>query len=420
MISSSLEFPGKPPGDDRRLTIEAHVDTRRLGAGRLDHKLTLAASDRASPLWKKEITFAVDAPFDVPDLSTADPFLIASLFPAMGQGGTLRIHGKISRRLLRNVIDYQSAWSLAAPEHCRLIDIEVEDVVDFPDWEPAPVPRAIVALSGGVDSLLALFRNASGDAGPTGHHVGATMMIHGMATGREDNADPTELIADLRSISNTFDVPLAVVDTNITQVVRKHYLSHATWLASCLSLFSEKFDTGLIGSSVPFYDPGWEVYGSHPLLDPFLSSGKMSIRDDEGLYGRVDKIALLSRYPDAINRLRVCVHPFRAERNCCRCEKCIRTMLCFIASGNEIPRAAFPDGLRLTDIGIGLGQKISLELVPGMLAAAERNGTDDRAEMQALRKAYRRKRRKVIAKDWLKRLATRRKPPHWQVLEKVR
>jgi hypothetical protein len=292
----------------------------------------------------------------------------------------------------------------------------MEEVADVSDRTGE---KTMMALSGGVDSLLALFRNATGDAGPTAHDIGATMVIHGMATGREDNADPTPLFDDLRSLSDVFELPMAIVDTNITKVVRKHYLSHATWLACCLGLFSEKFDIGLIGSSVPFYDPGWEVYGSHPLLDPFLSSGSMSFRDDEGLYGRVEKVGLLTRYPAALEKLRVCSHPFRAERNCCRCEKCIRTMLSFIASGNEIPEAAFPDGLRLKDIGIGLGQKISLELVPGILAAAETNGTYDRPEIRALQKTYRRKRRKVIAKDQLKRLAGGKKQPHWQVLEKV-
>ncbi|MEM7444980.1 MAG: hypothetical protein AAF414_16790 [Pseudomonadota bacterium] len=416
MISCAIVQPDYPSKTDRKVSIDARVVTKRHGAGRLDHALTLEAQQDGSRLWTKTITFGVDAPFDVPDLTTLDPFLIASLFPAMGLGGTLRIHGPVSRQLLRNVIDYQSAWSLAAPEHCRLFELEAAEIADVSDQGGG---RTIVALSGGVDSLLALFRNASGDAGPTGHDIRATMMIHGMATGREDNADPTPLIDDLRSLSANFDLPMAIVDTNITEVVGMHYISHATWLASCLGLFSEIFDVGLIGSSVPFYDPGWEVYGSHPLLDPFLSSGKMAFRDDEGLYGRVDKVGLLSNYPAALEKLRVCLHPFRAGRNCCRCEKCIRTMLSFIASGNEIPESAFPQGLRPQDIGIGLGQKIALELVPGMLAAAERNGTGDRPEIQALREAYRHKRRKVIAKDWLKRLGGKQKPPHWQVLEKV-
>lgn len=417
MIRCTQTWPGFPGAEDQDTIVDAHVETTRRERGRVDHVLTLDASREGSAIWTKEITFAVDAPFDVPDLPNADPFVIAALFPAMGVGGTLRMHGRVSRVLIRNLLDYQSLWFRAAPEFCRPIAFEV---AEFDDASPqlGANPKTVLAFTGGLDSLLALCRNVSGDAGPAGHDIRATVMIHGMGTGRRENRDPSAMIADLRRTSGRWGVPLAVVDTNIAAITGLKYLAHGTWLASCLSLFSGGFDVGLVGSSVPYFRPAWELIGSHPLLDPLLSGGAMSIRNDEGLYEREDKVALLTRYPTALEDLRVCVHIEDPASNCCRCEKCLRTMLSFIASGNPIP-SAFPHGPRLGDIGIGMGNQNGLDWAPIILNSARLHGTQDAPAMQVLLRRYRVKRAKVAAKAVWRRLRTGRRTHRWHVIDDV-
>lgn len=416
MISSTLALPSS--GVDPDVMVDIHVDTKRRGDGRLDHRLAIKATRRRASLWTKEVTFEVDAPFDVPDLPALDPFVIAALFPAMEVGGTVRVHGKVSRALIRNILDFNSAWHLAAPHLCRLFTLEVAEIDDSGMAEVARSPESILAFTGGVDSMLALCQNASGDAGPVGHEIGATMMIRGKGIGRGVDENSAGLIQNLRHTSQRWNVPLAVVSSNIAEVVDRGVMSHGTWIASCLSLFAGRFDIGLIGSSKLWFTPGWEVYGSHPLLDPLLSSGHMSIRDDGALYHRSDKVALLAKYPTALEDLRVCFHPYRVENNCCRCEKCIRTMLCFIANGEPIP-PVFPDRLRLSDIGIGMGSRAGFQWVPGILECAKRNGTDQDPAIRTLRRRYRSKRLKVATKGWLRRLTTGQAPPHWYVFDDV-
>ncbi|MEM8590701.1 MAG: hypothetical protein AAGG65_21830, partial [Pseudomonadota bacterium] len=253
--------------------------------------MTIAATRKDIEIWTKVITFDVDAPFDVPDLPTIDPFVIASIFPALEVGGTMRVHGRVTRTLIRNILDFQSAWHCAAPKKCRLFDVQVEAVEDIAIAQEGPEANAIVAFSGGVDATLAFCRNISGDAGPASFNVGATLLIQGVPIGRRGKASEP-VIADLRRMSEAWGRPMAVVDTDIVDVIRKGDMSHGTWLAACLMLFGGRYDVGIIGSTKTWFSRGWEVFGSHPLLDRLLSSGLMSIRNDEGLYHRAEKVAL--------------------------------------------------------------------------------------------------------------------------------
>lgn len=418
MISSSLSRPGAVGQPGHETVVDARIDTRRIDAGRLDHTLTLEASRDGAPVWSKEITFAVDAPFEVPDLANADPFVVAALFPALSVGGILRVHGTVSRTMLRNLLDFQSAWCLVAPDHCFPFAVEVAAIDDGVGHDPGPHPNSILAFTGGLDSMLALCRNVSGDAGPTSHAIGAAMTILSPGFGQGTTKDSGEMIALLRTTSARWNIPLAVVRTNVAEAVGMRSFSHGTWLGSCLSLFAGRFDVGLVGSSIPSYSPGYEIYGSHPRIDPLLSGGRMSIRNDEARYTRTEKIALLTRYPEALEDLRVCFHPYRHEGNCGRCEKCIRTMLAFIAVGSPVP-PAFPGGLRLRDIGIGMGNPLGLHKAGHIIAYATKHGTADHEAIQIAKRRFRRKRVKVRTKQWLKGLFKRRPNVRWKVVNEI-
>lgn len=418
MISTNLAWPGFVRNHDASGVVDARIQTVRHGEGRLDHTLTLTSSRAAGAERQQQIRFAVDAPFEVPDLKTADPFLIAALFPAMEVGGTLRLHGTVSRVLLRNILDYQAAWFRAAPHLFRPFELQVDAISDEVERDFGPNPDAILAFSGGMDSLLALHRNITGDAAEAAYAIGATMFILGMGARRASADVEAEMVAGMRAMSDRRNLPMAVVDTNIATIVGKQFVTHGTWLASCLSLFAGRFDVGLLGSSVASYSHGYEIYGSHPLLDPFLSGGQMEIRNDEGLFKRPDKAFLLAKYPEAMADLRTCFHYYERDRNCCRCEKCIRTMLCFIATGNEIP-PSFPDGLDLKDIGIGMGRRSGLEWAPLLLNTAEAHGARDHPAMRRLHRRYHQKRLKIKAKDGLRRLAGGEKPHRWSVLDQM-
>ena len=91
-------------------------------------------------------------------------------------------------------------------------------------------------------------------------------------------------------------------------------------------------------------------------------------------------------------------------------------MLCFVASGNPVP-SAFPEGLRLGDIGIGMGNADGLDWGPVIFRGAKRYGTTDAEAIRVLRSRYRVKRMKVAAKGWIKRLVRGKARQRWRMLD---
>ncbi|MEO1200892.1 MAG: hypothetical protein AAFX39_16995 [Pseudomonadota bacterium] len=324
------------------------------------------------------------------------------MLPAMSVGGVLRIHGHVGYGLLRNLLDYQSTWRIVKPSLYRPVVIEPAGVDYAPKSHLGPDPKAILAFSGGVDSTLSLCLNASNDTSFAHYDIGATLMITGITTGRSME-QPEDVLADLRRISAAWDVPTARVNFDIFALYDTNDGAIAPWIAASLSLFSGSFDVGLMGATGTWLRPIRDFLGTHPLLDPFLSSGHMAIRAEGASFTRAEKINLLSRYAGSLDGLRVCFFSKPGLKNCCRCEKCIRTMLSCIAVGQEVP-SAFPLGLRLQDIGIGMSSKSGQYWASDVIASAERWGTSNHPAIRRLRRQYRIKRAKAAAKGWLRRL----------------
>jgi hypothetical protein len=109
-------------------------------------------------------------------------------------------------------------------------------------------------------------------------------------------------------------------------------------LVSGLSLLSKRFDTGLIANDI-VYDFLGVRWGSHPLLNSLLGSNRFEVRDDGGEFSRIEKVAFLATWPEAMRRLHVCfaAHSNGLYENCCNCEKCVRTILAFRVAGCEVP-----------------------------------------------------------------------------------
>ena len=60
---------------------------------------------------------------------------------------------------------------------------------------------------------------------------------------------------------------------------------------------------------------------------------------DGAAYNRTEKVKEIIAWPAAVKNLRVCWQGILQDKNCGQCEKCIRTQLNFLATGNPIPEA---------------------------------------------------------------------------------
>src|SRR5690606_31766343 len=67
--------------------------------------------------------------------------------------------------------------------------------------------------------------------------------------------------------------------------------------------------------------------GTHPSLDPLLSTESLTFVHHGTELNRVNKLALISKDSESYSRLRVCWIQDLGLKNCGQCEKCIRTML---------------------------------------------------------------------------------------------
>lgn len=382
--------------EGRRLTVTTACKV--AGARRFRYEVTLASSHDPET---KCIHFEVDAPFDVTPPDLADAALLLSVFPALHHGGELAIKGTVSRRLARHVVELQAIWSMARPDLYRPFRL----VADGIESEVRPVnERAIMPLTGGLDSMLTLCRHTdpARPLGPATERVEAALFLPGFAPRPDRRPEYGAATEAVRRIAALRGLPLAAAETNFCEVVRLVPFASATLLSGALTLFSSGFGRGLIGASVPYLHPFYRFYGSTPWIDPLCSSGAMSIRDDGTDMRRVEKAAAIGRYPEMLEHLIVCFDVEGLTGNCGRCEKCLRTMLSFLAVGAEMPRA-FPQEIELDRIGRRLGFLSAWSFARHTLQAAAAMGIRHPA-LARLRSRYRVKRAKYEARKLLTRL----------------
>jgi hypothetical protein len=281
-------------------------------------------------------------------------------------------------------------------------------------------------LSGGLDSLLALCHHTDPKRplGLATAELGACLFLPGFSPRLERRAEYPPAIDTVRRTAAMRDMPLVVAETNFNGVARWLEDAHGALLAAGLTLLAPHFRRGIIGGSVPHVFRSFPVWGSAASVDPFYSSDGFEIRDHGGDMVRSVKAAALARYPEMLGRLVVCFRVRGMTGNCCRCEKCTRTMLSFLAAGAEIPERAFPHGLALRSIGRGLRGK--LEYTRPTLELAKALGVDHPA-LRRLRWHYRLHRAKYAGRyaitrviPWVDLLPRDGFPPKWLIRRRAR
>lgn len=277
----------------------------------------------------------------------ADPFVISTLVYAMDHFRTLNVHGTVSPGLLANLTDFQSAYSAF---HRRRstdpLEIVATDTADIA--RSGASDRGISAFSGGVDSCFTVYRHTSLSSLQPKRTLGAALMMHGFDIPLEQSDTFARAAARSRALTDDAGLVLHVGATNIRTLPVKWEDIYATAVAACLAFFQPIYAFGLLPSFQDWAHTRFN-YGSSPLTDPMLSSLAFPIVHDGTSFGRMDKLRHLAQWPAALRHLRVCWQGQEMDRNCCRCEKCVRTMLMLQLAG--VPSSeAFPLPVDLASI----------------------------------------------------------------------
>ncbi|MFB8791396.1 MAG: hypothetical protein U7123_21810 [Potamolinea sp.] len=305
--------------------------------------------------------------------NSCDPFVVATIFLAMQQGTDLIVHGEVSPSLLQNLAEFQAAWHCWRPQLYQQIEItaDVEREQDKIDSD-----QAIAAFSGGVDASFTMWRHRMKRCSRWQRNIQAGLIIHGFDIPLTQQEIFNRAFHKSREMLTSLDVELIPIATNFRELPQDWEDAFGTAIASCLMLLQGGYNTGLIGSSDPYHSLNLP-YGSNPITDSLLSSNTFQIICDGSAFTRLQKVEEIANWEQACTNLRVCWQNSQSDKNCGRCEKCIRTILNFRVMGVGLPPCFAEDVTerQISEIR-GLKKAQLIELEPILETAKARGITE--------------------------------------------
>ena len=274
-----------------------------------------------------------------PEASThLDAAMVALTPVAMRSGAELFVDGAVDTHLLASVQEWADAWACIRPDLFSQIQIDAKD-----SYTPPALSKrrsAIVAFSGGVDSLYAASEHLAktADADPS------LVLVHGFDLPLEDQAGFETAFHSAQTAAEVLGRPLAWVRTNWRRDLSQNWtMEFAAGLTSALQLWRFDASQAVLGSDEGS-GYGFEVYpwGSNPATNHLLGSPAFPIVTHGFAADRVEKCRVVAERAELLKVVRVCLVREAAGRNCGVCEKCLRTKLCLAATGVR-EMAAFDD-----------------------------------------------------------------------------
>jgi polysaccharide pyruvyl transferase WcaK-like protein/glycosyltransferase involved in cell wall biosynthesis len=264
----------------------------------------------------------------------ASPFLCACLLLAMRLGEDLDVRGPVSDPLLERgprIVDLYARWD---PRLYRSRVIAGDEL--------APAPRAAgigCFLSRGVDSLYSASA-PRGSPGPLTHLIFCDRLQP-----RYSPEVRAEEIRLAREAASRLGLPLVVVETNLRRLTDPIVGDWLDMAGAGLAFLATGMAGGLGHVVIPSSDGPGSVgpCGTSPLLDPLFSTAEVDIEYDTPKT-RVTKVGWLARErPDLLPYLKVCFYENRPD-NCCRCSKCLLTLVALEAAGVRAQATGFRSG----------------------------------------------------------------------------
>lgn len=364
------------------------VDQIRSARGSIN-KILLNGITRNGETEKLEIDYLHHNRSVAPEPESLDGYVCAVIFYLMENATDLKVDGALSNDFLRNIRLFSEAWQCWKPEQYAPISIEAKSYQTGKNESVlnaiksrlglAPAPqRALLTFSGGVDACFSLARHAhsSGILSKTDrYNIKDAVMVQGFDVDHRNDVGFESLQNRVHPILNSFHTNLLTVKTNIRAMVRQNWEhSFAAQVASVLHQFSQNFEYGIIGSSEP-YTHMINSWGSHPATDYLLSSGFLSIIHDGAGFSRTSKVAQIGKFSSITSNLKVCWEGNEQDKNCGVCEKCVRTKLNFVASGQAIPGCFFSDLTPEQIMNIPIRNEAALAELRSIIQYAEKANT---------------------------------------------
>lgn len=335
-----------------------------------DGSITVSAIMEYPDQTRTSVWFRVPSDYKYYITDSCDPLVVATLLLAMSQSMDIKVHGQVSPSLLRNLTEFQAAWSSWRPNLYHPIEITAE--TEQEQFNPEAAEKAIAAFSGGVDSSFTVWRHRTNRCGRLQRNLEAGLVVHGFDIPLEKQQAFNNATKKAEAILSSLDMKLIPMSTNIRQLALNWEDIFGTAAASCLMLLQRGYAAGLIASSFPYQALSFP-YGSNPITDSLLSSNAFQIIHDGAEFTRISKMKELTNWTEAKQNLRVCWQGKEPDKNCGKCEKCIRTILIFRIFGAGLPPCFEQDvsDQQILELQAKAGPLTELERVLDAAKAAE-------------------------------------------------
>jgi hypothetical protein len=281
----------------------------------------------------------------LPDPPGADVAVVLTLLPAMVRGGSLQVEAPVDETLVRRIPEIQAvlrAFKLAGdwtPAEPLGNPVELICPVASPPVRRAD-RRIATFFSAGLDSFAALLRNPE---------ITDLIYIAGMdapvGEGFEDHHARAR--GAVSRIAEQVDKPLITLETNARDLYGGLVgpLFGGEILAAGARAVAAEISRLYVASSQCYR---WLLENSsHPMLDPLWGRGALEVIHEGAELSRAEKLEAIAGNELVRATLRVCWEGTGSHYNCCRCEKCLRTMVALEALGVLDEFETFPEPLDL-------------------------------------------------------------------------
>jgi hypothetical protein len=138
-----------------------------------------------------------------------------------------------------------------------------------------------------------------------------------------------------RIMTDSIGIDLIPVSTNFRELDDWWEHCFVAGVASVMQLFKSFYRGGMLAGDYFQYhlDTKDILVGTSVFTDGWLGSDAFPIQHDGADKSRIEKVITLSEWPEALKHIRVCWQGLEKDRNCCRCQKCIQSILYFRCSG---------------------------------------------------------------------------------------
>lgn len=348
-----------------------------------------------------------------------ETFVLGALVPAMERGeARIEVEGPLCPLFVRNL---PAAVRGLRGFHPPLSAPTVEATGGLVARAPAATPCVAAPFSGGVDAFATLRGNRRDLplAHPRSIRVGVPILGmngHDLPGGVEDparRADFDGRVARWRPVAEAAGVRLVPVTASFRALAPSFGAWTRRSIGAVLAAIAHALSgrvTRLLVPSAGATDP-FAPDGCHPLYDPWYGASDLDVADDGTTRSRLEKLALLADWPEALAVLQPCQqHALgTASPNCGRCNKCHRTVVALAALGLLPAARGFP--AVTVDAGFAAGLVLANDFdVASHLEAADRFEAGGAAGLAAaLRARVARHRRHRRWRAWRRVLTGRRR-----------